>query len=284
MVDIEHGGDGLIVNSFCVVEHLTPLKFNLLGKCFTGPVQHTNLALITCPNSKQIVSVEALDRCFSSEIGFLCPKNVLRTVTSLQWLGFAWNPVLKLSFPRNRVPAQNCEHIHPLVHLRGRYFLSTTTGTITLNSGELNISPTIPPPVKINRTVINDFDELFQHYDNQLSSTLKNADSMIEQIEETTVSSYVTYIAFAAIALSVVNLIVFCVVCRCIFRSFSCHSIQKLPPPWPAPASPVRHHELCGHCSKLGKIAVKSQPRETLKSCRQLDQKNIEKGLWKELS
>ena len=59
--------------------------------------------------------------------------------------------------------------------------------------------------------MINDFDELFQHYDNQLSSTLKNADSMIEQIEETTVSSYVAYIAFAAIALSVVNLIVFCV-------------------------------------------------------------------------
>ena len=322
MIDIEHEGDGLIVNilmlapeikdlnSFCVLEHLTPLKFNLSGKCFTGPVQHTNLALITCPNSKQIVSVEALDRCFSSEIGFLCPKNVLRTVTSLQWLGFAWNPDLKLSFPRNHVPAQNCEHIHPLVHLGGRYFLSTTTGTITLNSGELNISPravynfpcnvsfvgmkaslatypqrlmvsfplfssstvtyvqwdpksndlsalhlhhkslTIPPPIKINRTVINDFDELFQRYDNQLSSTLKKADSMIEQIEETTESSYVAYIAFAALTLSVVNLIVFCVVCRCVFRSFSRHSIQKLPPPLPAPASPVCHHEICGHCSK----------------------------------
>ena len=206
--------------------------------------------------------------------------------------------------------AQNCEHIHPLVHLGGRYFLSTTTGTITLNSGKLNISPlvvynfpcnvsfvgmkaslatcprrlmvslpffssstvtyvqwdpksnvlsalhlhhkslTIPPPIKINRTVINDFDELFQHYDNQLSSTLKKADSMIEQIEETTESSYVAYIAFAARALSVVNLIVFCVVCRCIFRSFSRHSIQKLPPPLPASASPVCHHEICGHCSK----------------------------------
>ena len=67
--DILHEGDGLIVNilvlapeikdlnSFCVVEHLTPLKFNLSGKCFTGPVQHTNLALTTCPNSKEIVSV-----------------------------------------------------------------------------------------------------------------------------------------------------------------------------------------------------------------------------------
>ena len=86
-------------------------------------------------------------------------------------------------------------------------------------------SLTTPPPIEINRTVINDFDELFQHYDNQLSSTLKKADNVIEQIEETTESSYVAYTAFAALALSVVNLIVFCVVCRCIFRSFSRHSI-----------------------------------------------------------
>ena len=87
-------------NNFCVVEHLTPLKFNLSGSCFTGPVRQTNLALITCPNSKQIVSVEALHRCFSSEVGFLCPQNVLKAVTNLQWLGFAWNPELKLSFPK----------------------------------------------------------------------------------------------------------------------------------------------------------------------------------------
>lgn len=150
-----------------------------------------------------------------------------------------------------------------------------------MNSGELNISPlavynfrstvtyvqwdpksndlsalhlhhkslTIPPPIKINRTVINDFDEFFQHYDNQLGSTLKKADSMIEQIKETTENSYVAYIAFAALALSVANLIALCVVCRCIFRSFSRHSIQKLPPPLPA-ASQVCHHEICGHCSK----------------------------------
>jgi len=66
MVDVEHHNSDLIVNilllapvvvdrnSFCVVENLTPLKFNLSGTCFTGPVQHTNLALITCPESKLI--------------------------------------------------------------------------------------------------------------------------------------------------------------------------------------------------------------------------------------
>ena len=68
MVDVEHDGQNLSIdilllapeitdkNSFCVVEHLTPLKFNISGKCFSGPVQHTNLALINCPNSRQVVS------------------------------------------------------------------------------------------------------------------------------------------------------------------------------------------------------------------------------------
>ena len=117
MIDVEHDGRDLKVNilllvpeianeeNFCVIEHLTPIKFNLSDSCFYGPVRQTNLALITCPNSKQIVSLEALDRCFSSEVGFLCPTNVLRSVSSLQWLGFAWNPKLKLSFPRNHLPA-----------------------------------------------------------------------------------------------------------------------------------------------------------------------------------
>ena len=138
MVDVEHDGRSLTVdilllapvigdqNDLCVVERLTSLKFNISGKCFTGPVQHTNLALISCPKSKQVVSFEALDRCFSSEVGFLCPKNVLKSVSSLQWLGLAWNPDLKLSFPGNHQPAPDCDHIHLLIYLGGRYFLSTT--------------------------------------------------------------------------------------------------------------------------------------------------------------
>ena len=56
MVDVEHDGRNLTVdilllapvigdqNDLCVVERLTSLKFNSSGKCFTGPVQHTNLA------------------------------------------------------------------------------------------------------------------------------------------------------------------------------------------------------------------------------------------------
>ena len=149
MVDVEHDGGNPTVDIFlvapvigdqkdlCVVERLTSLKFNILGKCFTGPVQHTNFALISCPKSKQVLSFEALDRCFSSNVGFLCPKNILKMVSSLQWLGFAWNPDLKLSFPRNHQPAPDCNQIHPLIRLDGRSFLSTTSGTLTLNTGGL---------------------------------------------------------------------------------------------------------------------------------------------------
>ena len=54
MVDVEHDSRDLNVNilllapeiarkeKIFVLEHLTPLKFNLSGKCFTGPVRQTN--------------------------------------------------------------------------------------------------------------------------------------------------------------------------------------------------------------------------------------------------
>ena len=67
----------------------------------------------------------------------------------------------------------------------------------------------IPPPVKINRTLINDLDEKFQLYDNQLSAVRRKADSLIYQIEETFDSSYVEYVAFTPLGLSITNFIVF---------------------------------------------------------------------------
>ena len=334
MIDVEHDGRDLNVNilllvpeivneeNFCVVEHLTPLKFNLSGSCFNGPVQQTNLALITCPNSKQIVSIEALDRCFSSEVGFLCPTNVLRTLSSLQWLGFAWNPELKLSFPRNHLPAPNCDHIQPFVHLGGRYFLSTTSGTIVTNTGYLDITPlavynfpcnvtftgmktslatcpeslsvslplfssdsivyvpwdpksndmsplqlhheslSIPPPVVINRTVINEFDEMFEYYNSQLSSAIEKADDMVSQVEVTTETTLTEYIAYAALGLSVVNFILCCIACQCL-RKIIHHRLSKVPlqtvptiplqtvPTIPLQTAPTTSpRPICKHCDK----------------------------------
>lgn len=38
------------------------------------------------------------------------------------------------------MPASSCEHLQPLVHLGGRYYLSTTSGTISISSGCMDIS------------------------------------------------------------------------------------------------------------------------------------------------
>ena len=123
VVDVKHDGreshvnilviapEILSSNNFCLVEQLTPLKFNLSGTCYTGRVRQTNLAPITCPDPKSIVPLEALVRSFSSEVGFLSLENVLKSPTSLQWLGFAWNPEPKMSFSRNHMPASSCEHL-----------------------------------------------------------------------------------------------------------------------------------------------------------------------------
>jgi len=101
-----------------------------------------------------------------------------------------------------------------------------------------------------SRWVPLNFDELFQRYDGQLGDTLQKADSLIDQIEGTTISSYVEYIAFIALGLSVINFIVFCIVCRCIFRIFGRRAAHTLPPPLQAPVSNNLQRKVCGHCSK----------------------------------
>ena len=73
----------------------------------------------------------------------------------------------------------------------------------------------IPPPVVINQTVINEFDELFQYHNSQLSSAIDKADDMVNQIEVTTETTLTEYIAYAAFGLSVLNFILCCIACQC---------------------------------------------------------------------
>jgi len=287
----------------------------------TGPVRQTNLALITCPDSKQIISLEALDRCFNSEVGFLGPTNVLKTVSSLPWLGFAWNPELKLSFPRNHLSAPNCDHIQTFVHLGGRFFLSTTSGTILTNTGYLDITPlaiynfpcnvsftgmktslatcpkalnvslpilsedsivyvkrdpvksdigtlqlhhkslSIPQRVSLNRTAINEFDELFNYYDSQLHSTLDKADAMINQIELTAETTLTDYIAYVALSLSNINFFICCIACQCIHKILQ-RRFEKLPDrqiPLQTVALTTRQHKICKRCDKPKPISQERQ-------------------------
>ena len=253
------------------------------------------------------MTVKALDRCFSSEVGFLCPKNVLKNSNKLAMVGFCWNPDLKLSFPRNHVASPNCEHIQPLIPWKGfpindvwylncelsvsplaiysfpcnvsfigmETSLATCPESLTvslplfstdkisyvlwdpssddISSLELHhASLPIPRANVINRTVINDLDEMFQYYDSQLSSVLEKADSMIDQIEVTTESTITEYIAFVAFGLSILNLFVFCVTCQCIKRLVGRQvQLRARPslPPKPV-AVPTHCHHVCTLCAR----------------------------------
>ena len=106
----------------------------------------------------------------------------------------------------------------------------------------------------VNRTLINDLDEKFQLYDIQLSTVRRKADSLIDQIEETFDSSYVEYVAFTALGLSITKIIVFCVLCRCMFRYSVSRShnspLQPPPQPLPEPEPSSRQHKTYHRCAK----------------------------------
>ena len=108
-----------------------------------------------------------------------------------------------------------------------------------------------PPPVVINRTVINEFDELFQYYDSQLSSAIDKADDMVNQIEVTSETTLTDYIAYAAFGLSVLNFILCCITCQCLRKIFQ-HHLNKAPQQsvllQTVPITPP--HKICKRCDK----------------------------------
>ena len=124
----------------------------------------------------------------------------------------------------------------------------------------------IPPPVKINRTLINDLEEKFQLDDNQLSAVRRKADSLIDQIEETFDSCYVEYVAFTALGLFTTNFIVFCVLCHCIFRysvpRFHNNPLQLPPQPLPEPEPSNCQHKTGHRCAKPVKKRTSSEVKE----------------------
>ena len=109
--------------------------------------------MISCPNSKQLVTTEALNKCYHDSSAFICPTNVLTVATNISWLGFPYTPDSKLTFPRHHVTAKDCSNLHPVVHLGGRTFLATSVTTLPLSSELLTTSPlcvyTIPCNVSI---------------------------------------------------------------------------------------------------------------------------------------
>ena len=128
-------------NAFCTIEYLAPLKFNMSHSCFTGPVTHTNLVLLTCTKSQHILTTDSLAKCYTDDPAFVCPTNVLQFASNITWLCFPFNPDTKLSVLRHHIPANDCANLHPLIHLGGRMFLSTTTMDLQLSQGHLVTAP-----------------------------------------------------------------------------------------------------------------------------------------------
>ncbi|KAL9973740.1 hypothetical protein ACROYT_G020234, partial [Oculina patagonica] len=153
MVDIEHNGNHIEasvfltipevpnLNAFCTIEYLTPIKYQSKNVCYSGPVTKLDLALISCPDSKYIISSETLKKCYQDTTAFICPSNVLTLATNISWLGFPFRPDSKFIFPRHHVMATDCSNLHPVINLGGRSFLATTSTTLQLSSGPAQTSP-----------------------------------------------------------------------------------------------------------------------------------------------
>ena len=121
-------------------------------------------------------------------------------------------------------------------------------GTLQLHHKSLSI----PPRVTLNRTAINELDELFDFYDSQLSSTLDKADAMISQIEVTTEITLTDYIAYVALGLSTINFFMCCIACQC-FRKILQRRFENLPErqiPIQTVAVATRQRKIWKRCDK----------------------------------
>ena len=164
--------------------------------------------------------------------------------------------------------------LQPLIHIGGRYFLSTSTATLNTNTGTLNTYPltiyhfpcnvtfhgmqsslsscptelavsiplfdetniryvkwkskkddhllnlhfkslSIPQKVKINKTIVNDFDREIEWYDKKLSIAINQANRKIEKIKESSFTTTDEIILYVAIGLSSFNFVVLCLYIGC---------------------------------------------------------------------
>lgn len=128
-------------DSFCTIESLLPLQYRVGDKCYTGPLVHNDLVLVSCLNSKLVVRADTLIACFSQTNALICPETILKSSNDSTWLGFPWTPGTKMTFERTHVEVTCDENLPSIYHLGGRYYMSTTTTTLQLSTGPLAMTP-----------------------------------------------------------------------------------------------------------------------------------------------
>ena len=97
-------------NAFCTLESLTPLKYNLSGICFTGPLTREDLALVTCSDRRYFISLAALGKCYHNSETTICPNTLLSKASRSDLLGVSWTPSTKVTFQRYHRRASHCHN------------------------------------------------------------------------------------------------------------------------------------------------------------------------------
>ena len=131
--------------AICTIEQLVPLSYQIDGKCFGGSLTRHDLVLLTCDNTRYVLKQAELEQCFKGETALLCPANMLSTLENPLWLGLKWTPQTRLTFNHAHTLLPNCNTLRPLIHLGGRYYLSTTLNNILLQTNNGTTSLLLQP-------------------------------------------------------------------------------------------------------------------------------------------
>ena len=133
-------------SSLCTIEYLSALKYKVDGKCYSGPMTNQHVALLSCPTQQYLLSTNALSNCWSKDSTLVCDVSILQSaIQDTSWVGLPWTTQSKIPFKRSHKPSKNCPDNPPFYHLGGRYYLSTSTKSISVSqngtSKSIDLSP-----------------------------------------------------------------------------------------------------------------------------------------------
>ena len=120
-------------NEICTIEQLIPITYRADGSCYGGPMPRHDLRLLTCNNKRYILKQNELAHCAQSRETLLCPRDLLTTVESTDWLGPQWSPQSRLTYDHVHIPLANCNNLRTMLHLGGRIYLATDKQTLPID-------------------------------------------------------------------------------------------------------------------------------------------------------
>ena len=111
--------------SVCTMEQLIPITYRVNDACYGGILPRHDLRLLTCQTKQYIIKETELHHCAQTSDTILCPKDLLATVDSPDWLGPKWSSASKLVYQHTHVELPSCTSLHQMLHIGGRLYLAT---------------------------------------------------------------------------------------------------------------------------------------------------------------